>query len=344
VTATAVPIAGAAVEPLVEADGLSTTFHTGRGPLRAVDGVSLAVGRGERIGIVGESGSGKSVLARTMLGLVDGPQSTAVVEGTSRFEGVDLLSLPEKRRRPYRGRSLAMVFQDPMTALNPVKKVGAHLTEHVRLHLAVGRGEAHELAARSLDDVGIPDVERCLAQYPHELSGGMRQRACIALALICEPKLLVADEPTTALDVTVQRQILDLLDRATAQRAMSTVLITHDLAIVAQRTSRVLVMYGGRVVEEVPSERLLPDHAHPYTAALLRARPRLSLAPHSRLEAIEGRPPDLVGERVGCSFAPRCRRATARCAVEEPALRATPGRPDQQVACHDPLAPGEEPG
>ncbi|HTW15039.1 MAG TPA: ABC transporter ATP-binding protein [Nocardioides sp.] len=306
--------------PLLVVDGLRTVISTARGELNAVDGVSLTLAPGEALGIVGESGSGKSVLGRTIMGLhTSGPGMT--VTGSVHFDGRDIQRLPARGLRELWGASIGMVFQDPMTALNPVKKIGTHLTETLRKHRGLDRAQARARALELLALVGIPDPARRIDQYPHEMSGGMRQRVVIAMALANEPKLLIADEPTTALDVTVQRQILDLLDRLRSELGMALILISHNLGVVAGRTDRVAVMYAGRVVETADSRSLFDRPHHPYTEALLAAIPRLEEAPHLRLEAIDGSPPDMVRPPSGCRFAPRCRYAREDCLQVVPDLR-----------------------
>jgi peptide/nickel transport system ATP-binding protein len=314
-TSTPEPKPGAGA--LVEVDDLRTTFLTGRGPLRAVDGVSFALGRGETIGIVGESGSGKSVLVRSIMGLLP---SSATVTGTVRFNGRDTRSMNKQESKHFWGREIAMVFQDPMTSLNPVKKIGTALTESMRFHLGLNKADARARAVELLTQVGIPAPVQRLGEYPHQLSGGMRQRVTIAIAISCWPKLLIADEPTTALDVTVQRQILDLLGSLQADYEMAMVMITHDLGVVAGRADRVGVMYAGRIVETAPTRELFVATRHPYTEALLQSIPKIERTSHTRLEAISGRPPDLVAPPTGCRFSPRCRYAQDRCLVEDPAL------------------------
>jgi peptide/nickel transport system ATP-binding protein len=324
---------------LLEVDDLRTVFHTARGDVAAVDGVSLRLHAGETLGIVGESGSGKSVLGRTIMGLVSsGPTTT--VSGSVRLDGQDVHSLSPRERRQLWGPKVAMVFQDPMTSLNPVKKVGAHLTEPLRLHQGLDRKVARDRAADLLRQVGIPEPTRRLGQYPHELSGGMRQRVVIAMALSCNPELLIADEPTTALDVTVQKQILDLLARLSAERHMAVVLVSHDLGAVVGRTDRVAVMYAGRVAETDRTAEVFAHPLHPYSDALLASIPRLDAAPHTWLRAIEGRPPDMAAPPPGCRFAPRCPRAQERCRTEMPLLRdprPAPTDAPHLAACHFPL-------
>jgi peptide/nickel transport system ATP-binding protein len=322
---------------LLEVDGLLTSFATARGELRAVDGVSFVLARGETLGIVGESGSGKSMLARTIMGLLP---PTATTSGRVVYDGKDLADLSPGAARKLWGPELAMVFQDPTTSLNPVKRVGTHIAESLRHHLGMSRRAATQRAVELLDQVGIPDPARRARQYPHELSGGMRQRVTIAVALACEPNLLVADEPTTALDVTVQKQILDLLGRLQRERGMAMILITHDLGIVSGRTDRVAVMYAGRLVETAPTRRLFASVRHPYTEALLRSSPRIDAPSHTRLQAITGRPPDLANLPSGCRFAPRCPHATDVCRDEEPVLQDSEVSKESEghlVACHHPV-------
>ncbi|WP_244928589.1 ABC transporter ATP-binding protein [Nocardioides sp. W7] len=331
--------------PLLVVDDLRTVIRTGRGDLNAVDGVSLTLAPGEALGVVGESGSGKSVLGRTIMGLhTTGP--TMTVTGSVHFDGRDIQQLPARGLRELWGASIGMVFQDPMTALNPVKKIGTHLTESLRKHRGLNRGEARTRALELLALVGIPDPARRIDQYPHEMSGGMRQRVVIAMALANEPKLLIADEPTTALDVTVQRQILDLLDRLRRELGMALILISHNLGVVAGRTDRVAVMYAGRVVETAEARSLFDTPHHPYTEALLAAIPRLEQAPHLRLEAIDGSPPDMVRPPAGCRFAPRCRYAQDDCRqvvpdlwpADEVALGLEGAQPGRHLhACYHPV-------
>jgi peptide/nickel transport system ATP-binding protein len=320
-------------DPLLVVDDLRTTFLTPRGPLTAVDGVSIDLQVSETLGVVGESGSGKSVLVRSVMGLLP---SSAAVSGAVLYKGTDTRRLSRRESRHFWGTQMAMVFQDPMTSLNPVKKIGVALTESMRFHLGIGRDEARGRALGLLQQVGIPAPERRLDEYPHQLSGGMRQRVTIAIALACDPALLIADEPTTALDVTVQKQILDLLSSLQAERGMGMILITHDLGVVAGRADRIAVMYAGRVVETAPTRTLFAAMRHPYTEALLRSIPRIEYQSHTRLEAISGRPPDLVNPPVGCRFAARCRYAQPRCLVEDPALMPS-GEPGHRHACFYPV-------
>jgi peptide/nickel transport system ATP-binding protein len=305
-------------------------FRTERGRLRAVDGVSFEVEAGRTLGLVGESGCGKTVMSRSLLKL------HPVAGGRIVFDGRDLLSLDEAELREVRGREISIVFQDPMTSLNPVLTVGQQIVETLTHHLRMGRRAARERARELLAAMGIPSPAARLGEYPHQLSGGMRQRVTIAMALACEPKLLIADEPTTALDVTVQAQILDLLQRQQAERGMAMILVSHDLGVVAGRTDDIAVMYAGRIVERAPTGLLFARARMPYTESLLRAVPRLDLPSHTRLLAIAGAPPDLAALPPGCRFQPRCPRAAERCRVEEPELTRTADA-DQWYACWYPV-------
>ncbi|MGE0576747.1 MAG: ABC transporter ATP-binding protein [Reyranella sp.] len=305
--------------PLLSVEDLHTHFRTPRGRVRAVDGVSFALDRGRTLGIVGESGCGKSVLARTIMSLLP---STAQVPSASRvtFEGRDLRRLSERQLRQVRGRHMAMIFQDPMTSLNPVMTCGAQIVETLTYHMGLGRRAARERAVELFTAVGIPEPARRVDHYPHQLSGGMRQRVAIAIALSCEPALLIADEPTTALDVTVQAEILDLLSRQQRERHMALILITHDLGVVAGHTDEVAVMYAGRIVERAATTTLFAHTRMPYTEALLRSIPRLADPPHTPLETIAGRPPELIDPPPGCRFAPRCRYVAEDCRRATPEL------------------------
>ena len=302
---------------LLSVEDVVVDLPTPRGNLRAVDHVDLTVGAGQTLGVVGESGCGKTMLSRAILQLLP---KKAKLSGRVMFDGQDLLQLSPEKLRKLRGRSLAVVFQDPMTSLNPVLTIGTQLIETLQEHLELDDATATKRSVELLAAVGIPAPEQRLAQYPHQLSGGMRQRVAIAIALSCEPKLLIADEPTTALDVTIQAQILDLLAREQRRRHMAMILITHDLGVVAGRTDEVAVMYAGRVVERAPTPALFKKMRMPYTEALLAALPKLDAAPHTPLPAISGRPPDPTRPLQGCSFSPRCRYAVARCHIEKPAL------------------------
>jgi len=324
--------------PLLEVADLHTHFRTGRGLARAVDGVSFSLERGRTLGVVGESGSGKTVLSRSIMGLL--PKSNVERSGSILFEGRELIDAPNDVLRQLWGSQMAMVFQDPMTSLNPVMKIGNQITEGLLFHLDVSKRYAKELALALLQSVGIPEAERRLNEYPHQMSGGMRQRVMIALAIACGPKLLFADEPTTALDVTVQSQILDLLQEQQRERFMAMILVTHDLGVVAGRTDEIAVMYAGRVVEKAPTAALFAKTRHPYTEALMRSIPKLNAPSHSRLATISGRPPDIVNPPPGCKFAPRCPYVQARCEEEEPPLldSETPGH---EFRCWTPVGTPE---
>ncbi|MBP2019045.1 oligopeptide transport system ATP-binding protein [Symbiobacterium terraclitae] len=301
---------------LLSIEGLQTKFKTYAGEVHAVRDVNLTVREGECLAIVGESGSGKSV---TMLSVMRLLAKNARIEGKAIFGGVDLLSLPEREMRKIRGRDIAMVFQDPMTGLNPTLTVGLQLREGMMQHLGLTRAEADKRAIELLNLVGVPAPERRLRQYPHEFSGGMRQRVMIAIALACNPRLIIADEPTTALDVTIQAQILDLLKRLKKEFNASIIMITHNLGVVAGMADRVAVMYGGRVAEVGTVNEIFEQPKHPYTWALLRAVPRLDRS-RTRLEAIAGSPPNMLQPPPGCPFHPRCAYAMNVCAAEAPQM------------------------
>ncbi|RRH72382.1 ABC transporter ATP-binding protein [Falsigemmobacter faecalis] len=319
--------------PVLEVQDLRTAFVTARGMLQAVDGVSFRLERGQILAIVGESGSGKSVLSRSILGLLPrGAETSATAQVL--LNGQDLTRLPERQLRRLRGRRASMIFQDPMTSLNPTLSIGAQIVEVLVFHMGLAKAAARARAAELLRSVGLPEPGLQLDRYPHQLSGGMRQRVAIAIALACEPDLLIADEPTTALDVTVQAEILDLLRREVRERQMSMILITHDMGIVAGHADEVAVMYAGRIVERAPVRPLFAQTRMPYTRALLDSIPQLSAPAHGRLEAIGGRPPDLVEPPPGCSFEPRCRFATARCRADAPPLQ---GDGVHSFACWHPL-------
>ena len=303
---------------LLEVVDLTTHFRTERGTVRAVDGVTFSLDRGRTLGVVGESGSGKTVLARSIMGLL--PTRNTLRGGHVLYEGTDIIDYDQSQMRDVWGAEMAMVFQDPMTSLNPVMKIGHQITESLVHHLRMDKREARSTAVALLGSVGIPEPAQRFDEYPHQLSGGMRQRVTIAIALACGPRLLFADEPTTALDVTVQAQILDLLQAQQRDRHMAMILVTHDLGVVAGRSDEILVMYGGKVVEHAPTDVLFAGMKMPYTEALLRSIPRLDQPSHTRLEAIPGRPPDLVTVPPGCNFAPRCRYVQPQCLLEEPPL------------------------
>ncbi len=329
---------------LLEVQDLHVEFRSRHGVVRAVDGVSFSVDAGEVVGIVGESGSGKSITALSLLRLL--PRAARITGGQIRFDGRDLLRQPERELRRIRGNQIAMVFQDPMTSLNPTLTVGHQIAESHYLHRGGGWTAARNRTVELLDAVGVPDARARLGDYPHQFSGGMRQRVMIAMALACTPRLLIADEPTTALDVTIQAQILQLLRDLQQQLNIAVLLITHDMGIVAQNTHRVLVMYAGQLVEEGATSTLFEQRLHPYSEALLGCVPRLDIGdglPSERLVSIRGAPPDLASLPAGCRFAPRCPHAAAKCSEHVPLLStALPGR---TVACFYPLtgADGPEP-
>ncbi len=315
--------------PLLEVDHLRTHFDTLAGTVRSVDGLSFTVDSGETLGIVGESGCGKSVTAMSILRLVPTPPGRHA--GAIRYRGQDLLSLPERQMRRIRGDRISMIFQEPMTSLNPVLSVGRQIAESVRQHQKLGRAQAWERAVEMLRLVQIPEAERRAAEFPHQLSGGMRQRVMIAMALACRPDLLIADEPTTALDVTIQAQILDLIQRLQKELGMGVILITHDLGVVAETCDRVVVMYAGRKVEEAPVVELFERPLHPYTRALMASMPAMNTQAR-RLTEIPGIVPSLNALGTGCAFAPRCPLATDHCRNEAPVL--TGQGTGHVVACH----------
>src|SRR5262245_6613358 len=317
--------------PLLEVRDLRVSFHTEDGLVRAVDGVSFTIGEREVVGIVGESGSGKSVSMMSVMRLITDPN--AVFEGEVLYRGQDLMKLGKRAMRHVRGEEIAMIFQDPMTSLNPVHRIGWQLEEQIREHKKVGHPEARAQAIELLRAVGIPRPELRVDDYPHQFSGGMRQRAMIALALSCSPSLLIADEPTTALDVTIQAQILELIKNLRTDFNTAVVLITHDMGVVADIADRVLVMYAGRVVETGPKEAMFYDPQHPYTWGLLGSIARLDRPKPHRLPTIGGQPPSLLSLPRGCNFGPRCAHRFARCVDEDPLLAAKVS-PDHADACH----------
>jgi peptide/nickel transport system ATP-binding protein len=318
-------------EPLLSIEELRVEFPTEDGVVKAVDGVSFEVAKGRTLGVVGESGSGKTVTAMTILGLtrVQGARIT----GRILFEGRDLLGLDEGELRKVRGNEIAMIFQDPSTALHPLYKVGAQIVEALKAHRELTRAQARARTIELLDLVGIADPGNRVDDYPHEFSGGMRQRAMIAMALANEPKLLIADEPTTALDVTVQAQILDLLERLRAELGMAVVIVTHDLGVVAEMADEIAVMYAGRIVETAATASLLNSPEHPYTWGLLRSIPTLDGPREEWLEPIPGSPPSLIEPPSGCHFHPRCAYAQPDHARIDPQLLALPDDPGHAVAC-----------
>ena len=304
-------------DPLLRVRHLRTHIPTPRGLVRAVEDVSFDLQRGQTLGLVGESGSGKSMLVRSLIGITPG---RAERSGEIWLDGQDLLTLSRAQLRGYLGRRVAMVFQDPMTSLNPVVRIDRQLTEGPVRHLGMDRRRAREAALELLRQVGIPEPEHRMRQYPHQLSGGMRQRVMIAIALACEPEVLIADEATTALDVTVQKQILDLLSRLQRERNMAMIMVSHDLGVVAGRTDEVAVMYGGRLVEKAATTDLFDAPRHRYTRALLEAIPRMDHPRDTPLRTIEGAPPDLARHHTGCPFAPRCEARIDRCVTTDPPL------------------------
>ncbi len=317
--------------PLLQIDDLHVTFKTHAGTVQAVRGVTFEVGRGETVGIVGESGCGKSVTAQSILKLIPMPPGQ-IEKGSIRFNGEELVDKTIGEMQQIRGREIGMIFQDPMTSLNPTMRVGKQIMEGIIKHQALSRADAYKAAIELLEMVGIPEPTQRVDQYPHQFSGGMRQRVVIAIALACRPKLLIADEPTTALDVTIQAQILELMADLQKKTNSSIILITHDLGVVAGVCDRVVVMYAGKVVESGTVDEIFSRPQHPYTQALLKAVPKLGINKNERLAAIAGRPPDLRSPPPGCAFAPRCKHAMAVCTQIQPTL--------EPAACwlHHPMA------
>ncbi len=325
--------APATTSTLLAVEDLKTVFMTSQGVGRAVDGVSFQLRAGETLGLVGESGCGKTVMALSLLRLVPDPPGE-ITGGAIHFNGHNLLELSEERMRAIRGNDISMIFQEPMTSLNPVFTIGDQITEAIILHQRLGKREAREQAAEMLQHVGIPDPDTRLDEYPHQLSGGMRQRAMIAMALVCRPKLLIADEPTTALDVTIQAQILDLMRTLQAELGMAILLITHDLGVVAEIADRVAVMYAGKIVEEAPVEVIFAEPKHPYTQGLLHSVPRIAkdaTGHRVRLQEIPGLVPSIFAIPPGCPFSPRCPHVMERCSRETPPL--DPVGPTARSAC-----------
>jgi oligopeptide transport system ATP-binding protein len=304
--------------PLLSVTDLRTSFFTSRGEVQAVRGVSFELRPGEILGIVGESGSGKSITCMSLLGLLKA--NGKVVAGSALFEGQDLLKLDDRDLRKLRGDEIGMIFQDPMTSLNPTLSVGEQVIETILRHRSISRDDARKRAIELFELVRIPSAAKRLRSYPHEFSGGMRQRVMIAIALSCDPKLLIADEPTTALDVTIQRQILALLKELQSRLGMAVILITHDLGVIAETADRVLVMYGGMVMEEAPVRSIFARPSHPYTNGLLASIPDLRTGAHQRLTPIPGSPPDMRRPPDGCPFAPRCSHAMAQCVAALPPI------------------------
>ncbi len=323
--------------PLLEVDDLRVRFWTSRGIVHAVNGISFSVGAGETLGLVGESGCGKSVTALALMGIL--PRAARIPSGSVRLEGRELLGQSERDWQRLRGKDVAMIFQDPMTSMNPVLTVGRQIRESIEAHLDVGRADAMRRAAELLDQVGIPSAKDRLRDYPHQFSGGMRQRAMIAMSLACEPKLLIADEPTTALDVTIQAQILDLLRALVADRGTALIMITHDLGVVAGMCERVNVMYAGTLVEAGTADDLFRSPRHPYTLGLLQSVPRLDTGRKQKLHPIAGAPRNMLSEPEACPFLPRCRFAEDDCTGRLPTLEAL--ETGQRAACLHPVAPDE---
>jgi peptide/nickel transport system ATP-binding protein len=320
-------------ERLLDVKNLKTYFFTDEGVVRAVDGVDLHIDQGETLGVVGESGCGKSVTALSIMRLIPQPPGK-IVEGQILYNGLDLVTIPANRLRKIRGKEISMVFQEPMTSLNPVFTCGEQIAEALRLHEGLGRRDAMDKTVEMLKVVHIPNAERRVKEYPHQLSGGMRQRVMIAMALSCSPNLLIADEPTTALDVTIQAQILELLNELKSKLKMAVMLITHDMGVIAETAQRVVVMYAAKVAEEAPVGDLFKEPLHPYTQGLLRSIPRIDLAAteHLRLETIPGTVPTLRGDIApGCRFAPRCPFVKSVCTEQDPVLKEV--KPGHKVSC-----------
>ena len=325
------------VEPLLSVEDLHVEFWTSRGTVYAVNGISFEVAAGETLGIVGESGCGKSVTSLALLGILS--RAGRVTSGSATFGGRDLLKLDDQQLRKIRGREIAMIFQDPMSSLNPVLTVGRQIREALEIHFDMDKAPANRRAAELLEQVGIPSARQRLGDYPHQFSGGMRQRAMIAMALACEPKLLIADEPTTALDVTIQAQILDLLRELVSERDTSMILITHDLGVVAGICERVHVMYAGTFVETGTVDQVFAAPQHPYTYGLLRSVPRLDTARRQALQPIAGSPRNMLSPPDSCPFAPRCPNRIQVCTEVLPQLE--PVEPGHRIACFNPVAADE---
>jgi oligopeptide transport system ATP-binding protein len=316
--------------PMLEVNGLKTQFFTQDGVVKAVDGVSFYVNEGETLGIVGESGCGKSVSVLSVMRLIPQPPGK-IVDGDVVFEGQNLIKMSDDEIRRIRGNKIAMIFQDPMTSLNPVLTIGRQIQESLELHMGMNRDESRKRSAELLELVGIPEADARLDDYPHQFSGGMRQRAMIAMSLACNPRLLIADEPTTALDVTIQAQIVELVKRLRDEIGMAIIWITHDLGVVAGLADRMMVMYAGHVVEEAPVKEVYADPRHPYTLGLIGSLPRLDELRQDRLTSIEGLPPDLIALPPGCPFEPRCVYSIDKCREVRPQLE--PVGPRHRIAC-----------
>jgi len=315
---------------ILDVQGLETTFKTPDGVVHAVNGVSFGLKEGETLGVVGESGCGKSVTMLSVLGLIPNPPGK-IVAGKAFYSGQDLLKMPNEEIRHIRGAQIAMIFQDPMTSLNPVLTIGKQLVEPLELHIGMTKNQARDRAAELLGMVGIPNAKDRLNDYPHQYSGGMRQRVMIAMALSCSPQILIADEPTTALDVTIQAQIIELVKRLRDELGMAIIWITHDLGVVAGLAQRVMVMYGGYIIEEAPVRELYANPTHPYTLGLLGSLPRVNELTREKLYSIEGQPPVLFQKPTSCPFAPRCKWVVEHCWQENPPLM-TVG-PEHNAAC-----------
>ena len=315
---------------ILNVQGLETRFHTDEGTVHAINGVSFAINEGETVGIVGESGCGKSVTMLSVLRLIPTPPGK-ITAGTAEFRGQDLLKMEDEEIRHVRGAQISMIFQDPMTSLNPVLTVGKQLTEPMLLHLGMTKQQANNRAVELLEMVGIPGARERLSDYPHQFSGGMRQRVMIAMALSCNPQILIADEPTTALDVTIQAQFIELVKRLQENLGMAIIWITHDLGVIAGLAQRMMVMYGGFFIEEAPVKELYANPRHPYTIGLLGSLPRLDGKHSERLVSIDGLPPVLYEMPSACPFAPRCKFAIERCSKENPVLEEI--SPNHSIAC-----------
>jgi oligopeptide transport system ATP-binding protein len=325
-------------EPVLSIRDLKTQFHTSDGIVRAVDGISFDLQPGKTLGIVGESGCGKSVSHLSYLGLIPQPPGK-IVGGQALFNGRELIGMPHRELRKVRGKDIAVIFQDPMTSLNPVLRISRQMTEGLEIHKGMSHKQALGRAVELLNSVGIPAPEKRIHDYPHQFSGGMRQRVMIAMALACGPAILIADEPTTALDVTIQAQILELLNRLQKETGSAIILITHDLGVVAGMCEKTIVMYAGRIVEKADTAQLFKRPLHPYTYALLKSLPRLDAVKKERLYSIAGLPPNLINNPVGCNFNPRCSLASERCFREDPFLAAV--EPGREIACWMNIETGE---
>ena len=328
-------------EHLLEVERLETQFKTQQGIVHAVNGVSFYLKEGETLGVVGESGCGKSVTVMSLLRLIPTPPGK-IVEGRADFMGQDLLKIPDESLRHVRGAQISMIFQDPMTSLNPVLTIGQQLEEPLMLHVGMNREQARTRSAELLALVGIPKARERLGDYPHQFSGGMRQRVMIAMALSCSPQILIADEPTTALDVTIQAQIIDVVKRLRDELGMAVIWITHDLGIIAGLADRVMVMYGGYIIEEAPVKELYKNPRHPYTIGLIGSLPRVDEKEHTRLTSIDGLPPVLYENPSSCPFAPRCSHVVEHCWKENPSLSPLGADKEHRIACWIDVRSGRE--